>query len=1114
VAFCEDCGSRLAPRCPSCGAEAAFDRRFCGACGAALDASTAYSRFASPQVYTPDYLIERIRTSRRELEGERKQVTVLFADVRGSMELIADRDPEEARVLLDRIIELMMEAVHRYEGMVNQVAGDGLMALFGAPVSHEDHAARSCYSALTMQESIERYVADLRSRLAADIKIRVGLNSGEVLIRSIRNDLRMDYTATGRSVHLAARMEQMARPGTTLITGTTLALIEGMFDIKPLGPARVKGLTDPVAVYELAAAHPSRSRFQATMTVRGLSRLTGREAELHRLDEIHQQLAHQGQLVALVGEPGVGKSRLIYEFARSRETLGSIVLVGQAASYANRTGYYSIVCLLKSYFGIETCNSHEEIRANVAEKLLALDQGLEDTIPALHWLLDLSLDDDQWQSLDAAGRRERTVTSLKRLFLAASRLKPLLLVFEDLHWIDSETQAFLDNFIGILPTTQIMLTVTYRPEYEHHWGGRGCYTQLGVRPLRPLDAEQLLTYLLGEDKSLSLFKDTLITRSQGNPLFIEELIRAFVESKVLVGEAGAYTTSFGIEAVNIPPSVQAVLAARIDRLMPPEKRVLQSAAVVGTDVPLALLREILKTDKEGLHSILPMLEEAELLYQTALYPEVIYTFKHSLTQEVAYSELLQEHRRVLHAEVLEAVERLYAGRIAEHIEEFARHALRGERWEKAALYLRQAGEQAAQRSAHQAAVVFFRDALTALGRLPAAAGNLAQAIELHFAARNSLWALWDHPAMLEHLKEAEQLATTLGDKRQLGLLASFMIQHYRIVGEPDQAIGVAQRAFSIARDLEDFDLEIDTNFRLGLTYLNLGEYSAAAEYLYRNVRTLDAGHSYTRIEQPGLPAVLSRAWLAISLAEQGRFEEAFLRSSEAMSIAKEADHTYSLVSAFFGQGGVQLYQCDLSAAQQTLEAGLAMCRQYDIRVLRCPIMSELGYAYLLAGRLFEAVSLLEEAAEVNRTNPTSARHTLYLAWLGEAYLRLDRVEQADRLCRRAIKISRQRKERGHEAWALRLSGEIFARMPNPDRVSAAAALQSAISQAEQLQMRPLVASSRVRRGNISRDLGNFHEARRELRSALLLLRELRISHSLPSVENALLSIGCPFPCSP
>jgi class 3 adenylate cyclase len=339
--------------CPSCGDEVTLGRRFCGSCGAALGVSTAQAYFSSPQAYTPEYLAQRIRTSRSALEGERKQITVLFADIRGSMELIADRDPEEARVLLDDIIELMMDAVHRYEGTVNQVDGDGIMALFGAPLAHEDHGARACYSALTMLEAIDRYAAERRSSLGADIKIRVGLNSGEVMIGSIQSDLRMNYTATGRAVHLAARMEQVTAPGTILITATTFVLTEGLFDCKSLGPVTIKGLIEPVATYQLLAVRPSRTRFQATTAVRGLSRLIGRAAELRRLEEIYGELRQHGQLVALVGEPGVGKSRLIYEFARSRGNLGRTVLVGQAASYATQTAYYPIVGLLKSYLGIE-----------------------------------------------------------------------------------------------------------------------------------------------------------------------------------------------------------------------------------------------------------------------------------------------------------------------------------------------------------------------------------------------------------------------------------------------------------------------------------------------------------------------------------------------------------------------------------------------------------------------------------------------------------------------------------------------------------------------------------------------------------------------------------------
>jgi tetratricopeptide (TPR) repeat protein len=929
------------------------------------------------------------------------------------------------------------------------------------------------------------------------------------MIRSIRSDLRMDYAATGRTVHLAARMEQLAHPGTNLITGATLALVQGLFDVKPLSPVTVKGLADPVAVYEVVAARSGQTRLQASTAVHGLSRLTGRIAELQRLDDIRRRVGQHGQLVAVVGEPGVGKSRLIYEFTRSRETVGWTALVGQAASYARQTAYYSIVGLIKSYLGIELSDGQGEIRAKVAEKVLALDRDLADAVLPLYWLLGLPIDDPQWQALDAAGRRERGQTSLKRLLLAASRAAPLLLVFEDLHWIDSETQAFLDSFISILPGAQIMLAATYRPEYEHHWGGRACYTQLRIGPLPPSSAEELLTHLLGEDPSLRALKEALIARTEGNPLFLEETVRTLVESNVLGGKAGEYRTSFSIEQIEIPPSVQAVLAARIDRLKPSEKHVLQSAAVVGTDVPLALLREIVNLRDEELHSILPELEAGELLYQTAIYPDLQYTFKHSLTQEVAYSGLLQERRRILHAAVLEAVERLYTERIAEHVENLARHAVRGEVWEKAAQYLHQAGQQAAQRSAHQAALAFFRDALAVLGRFPRSNSNLEQAIELHFAARNSLWPLWDHAAMLEHLKEAEKLATMLGDKRYLGLLASFMIQHYRVVGEPDRAIEAAERAFAIAKDLDDFDLEIDTNFRLGLTYLNLGEYRSTAAFLYRNVEALDAGHSYARIEQPGYPSVLSRAWLAVSLAEQGRFEEAIARSTEAMAIAEEADHIYSLASAFFGHGGVLLYQSKFSAAQETLEAGLTLCRLHDIRVLRCPLMSQLGYAYLLGGRTAEAVSLLEEAAEINKTAPTSARHALYLIWLGEAYLHQGRFDEADNLCRKAIEICRQRRERGHEAWALRLSGEILGRAPVPDLAAAATVLRLALTLADRLEMRPLVASIRLGRGNICLNMGNSSEARCEFHSALSLFNELNIANWIPSIERTLASIGRP-----
>ena len=1106
--FCEDCGNALAASCPSCGAEVAPEKRFCGSCGARVDVAVAGSRFASPRNYTPAHLAEKIHTSRRALEGERKQVTVLFADTKGSTELIADRDPEEAREILDFVVERMMEAVHRYEGTVNQVMGDGIMALFGAPLAHEDHAARACYAALAMQEAIAQHAGDLRARHGADVQIRIGLNSGEVMVRSIRKDLRMDYAATGRTVHLAARMEQLARPGATLITAATFTLIEGLFEVNPLGSLPIKGISDPVEIYELGAARSSRTRFQAATAVRGLTRLVGRTSELQRLREILARTADgHGQLAALVGEPGVGKSRLVYEFARSQGTLGWMTLDGQAASYARQTAYFSLVALLRAYFVIDINDNMQQMRTKVTERLLALDSDLEDTVPALLWLLDIQTEDLQWQELDAAVRRERTAASLQRLLVRESRARPLLLVFEDLHWIDAETQFFLDALVEILPTARIMLIVTYRPDFEHRWSGLTYYTQLRIDSLPSQSAEELLAALVGRDASLQGLKQVLIGRTEGNPFFLEETVRALIESQTLVGERGAFRTSAAIDEISIPPSVQAVLAARIDRLTPEQKHLLQAAAVIGDDVALPLLREIAQLPNTLLLSTLQKLQAAEFLYETALYPEIQYTFKHSLTQEVAYSGLLREHRKSLHAAVVEAVERLYPDRLAERVEALARHAMRGEVWDKAVLYLRQAGLQAAKRSAHQEALLCFNDALGALRHLPQDKPNLEQAVELHFAARNALWPLWDHAKISEHLAEAERLATALGDRRQLGWVASFMVQHHRIMGDPESAIQAAERALVIARDVEDIDLQIDTSFRVALTCLSVGQYARAADFLIGNVTALDGERTYERLGQPGFPSVLSRAWLAICLAEQGQFGEAIKRGTEAIAIAEKVDHVYSLVSALFGLGGTQLYQGDLSAAQRTLETGLSLCRRYNIPVLLRLVLSELGYAHVLAGRIDEAIPLLEEAAEVNRSKATMARHALYLAWLSEAFLLHGQFDEANRLCREAINVAQRRKERGHEAWALRLSAEIHSRGPSQEFEAAEAFFLSATALADKLGMRPLAALARLGRGKLWLKRGMASMAQGELLLARRLFDEMEMRLWQHKAEQALASIG-------
>jgi class 3 adenylate cyclase len=626
----------------------------------------------APLTYTPSYLAEKILTSRSALEGERKQVTVLFADLKGSMELLADRDPEEARQLLDPVLECMMTAVHRYEGTVNQVMGDGIMALFGAPVAHEDHAVQACYATLHMQEAIGRYAEALRRQQGLDVQIRVGLNAGEVVVRSIGNDLHMDYTAVGQTTHLAARMEQLARPGTALLTADTLRLVEGYVEITPLGPVPVKGLPEPVEVYELLRAGPVRSRLQAAVA-RGLTRFVGRDTELEQLRQaLARAGAGQGQVVAGIGEAGVGKSRLLYEFTRSHHTHGWLLLASNSVSYGKATAYLPMLDLLRGYFQIEPQDDARRRREKVTGKLLTLDRALEPTLPAFLALLEVPVEDPQWQAFDPPQRRQRTLEAIKHLLLRESQVQPLCLVFEDLHWIDTETQALLDSLVESLPTARLLLLVNYRPEYQHIWGSKTYYTQLRLDPLPPARADEFLQALLGDDASLAPLTQLLIARTQGNPFFLEESVRTLVETEVLVGERGAYRLAQPLESLQVPATVQAVLAARMDRLSPEEKRLLQTAAVIGTEVPWALLQAIADETDEALHRGLAHVQAAEFLYETSLFPERVYTFKHALTHEVAYGGLLRERQRLLHSRIVAAIEQYYADRLADQVERASR----------------------------------------------------------------------------------------------------------------------------------------------------------------------------------------------------------------------------------------------------------------------------------------------------------------------------------------------------------------------------------------------------------------------------------------------------------
>jgi len=1096
--FCEECGTPLTRTCPNCGGSLPPTAKFCGACAQPVGAASAsQARFGSPEAYTPKYLAERILTSRSALEGERKQVTVLFADLRGSMELLAARDPEEARGVLDPVLEQMMEAVHRYEGTVNQVMGDGIMALFGAPLAHEDHAVRACYAALRMQESVRRYADGIWRVESAPIQIRVGLNSGGVIVRSIRSDLRMDYSAIGQTTHLAARMEQTAMPGTILITAQTFALAEGYVEVKSLGLVPVKGLSAPIETYELlGAAYAVRSRLQSAVA-RGLTRFVGRLSELEQLWQAFDQ-AHEGhgQVLAVVGEPGVGKSRLLYEFTHSDRANRWLVLQAGAMSHSTATSYLPVIDLLKEYFQIVAPDEPWAIQEKVAGKLLRLDEALRPTLPALQALLDVAGDDLPWQALDPVQRRQQTLEAVKRLLLRESRARPVLLVFEDLHWIDSETQALLDGLVDSLPAARLLLLVSYRSEYRHAWSSKTYYTQLRIDPLAPASAEEMFRALVGADGSLEPLKRLLVEGTEGNPFFLEEGVRTLVEMGALTGEPGAYRAAKSIASVRVPPTVEAVLASRIDRLTPQDKQLLQSAAVVGNHVPFGILQEIAETSHDEVRQALARLQASEFLYETQLFPDLEYTFRHALTHEVAYQMLAPDRRRRLHAAVLTLGEQFYAGQAGERADWLAFHALRGEVWDRAVSHLQTAAGRAIARAANRVAVQHLENALGALARLAPSDARTGLAIDLRIHLRHALTPLGWVQRTLDHLRAAEALAIELGDPSRLGRVVSFIANCLALQGRYREALATGQRALSIARELDDRPLRIATEMYVARARLSLGECEGAIELFEEIIRSLDERPLDDFLGLPVLPGAFARSNLASALAGLGAFPEAETQAREAARRADVSGQPDSVMWAYWGVGLVALTRGHAGEAVRVFDRILLLCRTHDLDAYVSRIMAALGSAKARVGQVTEGLALLEKAVSLDASSEPRTTYTLALSALAEAYFLSGNLEKALTTADQAVRAARMHEERGAEAyalWVLAMTQTAGA----ADLEVAAGTFHAAAAIATQLRLQPLLAHCRLGLGELYEGRGHRAEAVEHRKRGRELLDTLGMRPWLP-----------------
>ena len=1126
--FCDQCGVRLETACPKCGEPNRPEAKFCRNCGQLINytraAPATVSGVPSPETYVPRHLAEKILASRQSLEGERKQVTVLFADIRSSTKLIEELDPEEAQKIIDPVLHVMMDAVHRYEGTVNQVLGDGIMALFGAPLAHEDHALRACYAALAMQEEMRRYRRRVGQSEELGLQIGIGVNSGEVVVRSIDNDLNVDYSALGHTTHLAARMQELAAGGTILMTSSTLRQVEGFVQVKSVGAVQVKGVSRPVEAFEAVAATTARTRVQAA-AVRGLTPLVGRHTEIQVFSKLIEEAGSgRGQILAMVGEPGMGKSRLVHEFTRHQLRPGWLVLAAASVSYGKATPYFPLIEMLRRYFQITDRDESENIQERVVTHVFELDSVLKDTIPPILSLLGSAPDEKhsqasggqdwlsqredlvdmvkRFRAMDPQQRRHRTLDSLKRLLIRESQRQPLLVVFEDLHWIDSETQAFLDSFIESLPMTRILLLVDYRPEYSHGWGDKTYYTQLRVDPLQPTSAEELLQHLLGSNKDLVPLKELLIHRTEGNPFFAEEGVRSLAETGVLVGEKGAFRPGLKIDEIRIPSTVQNVVADRIDRLPLEEKRVLQTAAVIGVIIPFSLLQAVAEVEDEDLRRYLAHLQTAEFLYETNLFPELEYSFKHAITSEVAYGELLRGRRVALHSQILKAIEERADDNHQDYLETLAHHAFCGESWDKAVRYSRETGAKAMSHSALREARSWYQQAFEALKHVPAGRERLEQQIDLHLDLRNVLFLLGDRAAVGEHLHAAESLSETLGERRRWVRTLNFLNAYYGIAGDPERAVQYGKRALALIGGDDEPSLSAVANYYLGAAYNKMGHYGQAIEVLKRGMQTVEGPRRHERYGTTVVLSVICRSHLVQCLAAVGSFTEGVPHGEEGIKIAEELDHPVSLIYVNCSLGVLFLMQGETDKAIPLLERALRICQSASIPVYLPFVASRLGAAHMIAGRVSEGLPYLEQGVEDFPTVGRVGFLSLSMVWLGEGYLLSGRLADASDLAERALQLSRTHKERGHEAWALKLLGDISRRCSPAKTEKAEDYYRQAYARSRELGMRPLQAHCHVGLSHILVANGKLDEARSELRAAIDLYRSLEMTFGLPGTEAA------------
>ena len=1099
--FCQECGQTLELACPQCGKKLPPAAKFCIGCGQALavEDHTTPPDYSKPHSYTPKFLADKILTSRSAMEGERKLVTVLFADVANFTSLSEKLDPEEVHEIMDGCFKILMDEIHKYEGTINQFTGDGVMALFGAPLAHEDHAQRACHAALAIQNSLDRHSQKLKEDLSIDFKMRIGLNSGPVVVGAIGDDLRMDYTAIGDTINLASRMQTSAAPGAIYASAHTHRLAKDFFTFSPLGALPVKGKEEPQETFVLISLGEVKTRIEAS-AVSGLTPFVGRAKEMAVLTEaLEKARSGSGQVVGIVGEAGVGKSRIILEMKCLFPD--TAMLEGQCLHYGGSMAYLPFLDILRSYFGIKEGEREFLINKKMKEKLAIIDASLISPFQDL-----LSLEPDKtYRMLEPKQKQERIFEALRDLFIRESQKNPVVLIVEDLHWIDKTSEEFLDYLIGWLTSTPILLILLYRPEYTHRWASKSFYTNIRMDQLSIPTSSELVQSILSEGEIVPELRDLILGKAAGNPLFMEELTHSLLENGSIQKKEDRYVLSKKLSDIQVPDTIQGIIAARIDRLDESLKRIMHVASVIGREFAFRILQSITEM-KEDLKSHLLNLQGLEFIYERRLFPELEYIFKHALTQEVAYNSLLLARRKEIHGRIGKAIEELYPDRLEEFYEMLAYHYAQGEGLEKAGQYLTLSGTKSARRHSLWEAHSFYKEALTTLHRLPETVERKKQELDVLVLA-NTPFSLLGYPeGSLDMLQEGEALAKELRDNRSLAFFYGKLSAFYSFRGNHLLGVQYSERALEEGRKSEDVDLIVPVAYGIGNSYMGSGQLDklvamvpGALDLLEKKERTSDFF---------GLPAN-PYSWLCglcgLGLGMLGNFLEGEPFLEKGLRHAARIGDLRASAMVEMCYGSFCATKGDWKAAAEHDQKNIGYSEEAKFLVTLDWGWGMLGSACAYLGDPETGRSYGEKGLRMQRDAGIEWFLSMQHLFLGGIHLQRGDLENARGSLEEALRLSQKNHEKYWEAVAWIFLGRVLGRTETPRIDKAEEYMLQGMKIADELKTEPRYAQGHLFLGELYAHGGQKEKAIENLKKAETMFLEMGMDYWL--AETRKVSVG-------